>query len=78
MPDIKRILLNRREVQQACKLSKSTLYRLMRTGAFPEPLKIGPKAIRWRVDEIQEWVESRPRARGESTTSANPLPTRSS
>lgn len=78
MPDIQRILLNRREVQQACKLSKSTLYRLMRTGHFPEPLKIGPKAIRWRADEIHEWVESRPRARGESPASATPLPARGS
>ena len=74
----RRILLNRREVQRACGLSKSTLYRLMRTGYFPEPLKIGPKAIRWRADEIQEWVESRPRARGESGTSAKPRPARGS
>ena len=71
-------LLTCRQVQRVCGLSKSTLYRLMRTGVFPEPLKIGPKAIRWRADEIQEWVESRPRARGESTTSANPLPSQGS
>ena len=45
---------------------------------FPEPLKIGPKAIRWRADEIQKWVESRPRARGESNTSPSPVPARGS
>ena len=74
MQNVKTRLLNRREVQQACGLSKSTLYRLMRSGYFPEPLKIGPKAIRWRLDEIQEWVESRPRARGESPKAAVPVP----
>ena len=70
MSDIKTRLLSRREVQRTCGLAKSTLYRFMRTGNFPEPLKIGPKAVRWRSDEIQEWVESRARARGESPKAA--------
>ena len=61
-------LVNRRQVQHVCGLSHSLLERLMRSGYFPEPLKIGPKAIRWRLDEILEWVESRERdVRGDST-----------
>lgn len=70
MSDIKIKLIHAREVQRICGLSKSTMYRLMRTGLFPEPLKIGPKAVRWREDEIQEWIDSRERAHGDSPPSA--------
>ncbi|MXZ24818.1 MAG: AlpA family phage regulatory protein [Caldilineaceae bacterium SB0665_bin_21] len=78
MQNIKTKLLHAREVQRACGLSKSTLYRFMRTGLFPEPLKIGPKAIRWRADEIQEWIDSRERAHGDSPKSAMPVPSQGS
>ena len=78
MQNIKTKLLHAREVQRACGLSKSTLYRFMRTGLFPEPLKIGPKAIRWWADEIQEWIDSRERAHGDSPKSAMPVPSQGS
>ena len=67
MQTVKTRLVKLQEVEQASGLSKTTLYRLMRTGHFPEPLQVGPKAVRWRADEIQAWVDSRPRARGESS-----------
>ena len=58
-------LLHLREVQTLTSLGRSTIYRLMRAGLFPEPLKIGPRAVRWRESEIREWVGSRPRATGD-------------
>ena len=45
-------------------LSPSTIYRLMREESFPEPIKIGPRAVRWRREEIEDWLASRPRAKG--------------
>ena len=61
-------LLNRREVQRRCgSIPTSTLYRWVRDGSFPAPLKIGPQAIRWRLSEVLAWIESRPRATGEAT-----------
>jgi prophage regulatory protein len=29
--------------------------------AFPRPLKLGSKAVGWRLDELQAWLESRSR-----------------
>ncbi|SDL66294.1 transcriptional regulator, AlpA family [Paracoccus chinensis] len=26
---------------------------------FPKPYKLGPHMVRWRIDEIQAWEESR-------------------
>ena len=63
MPDR---MLRREEVQSWCGLSRTTIYRLMRAGQFPEPIKIGPRAVRWPESEIEKWLSERPRASGES------------
>ena len=57
-------LLRLSEVQARSGLSRSTLYRKMREGSFPEPLKVGGRAVRWPEHEINDWLETRPRARG--------------
>lgn len=57
-------ILRRHEVERLTGLSKASIYRKMRAGAFPLPLKLGSRAVAWRADEIQEWIASRPRAVG--------------
>ena len=54
-------LLTRAEVEKRCGLGTSTVYRLMAAGHFPAPLRLTPGAVRWRSDEIDEWIASRPR-----------------
>ena len=65
-------LLRRREVERITGLSRASIYRLMRSGSFPLPVKVGPTAVRWKECDIADWIESRPLATGElgSTTSA--------
>ena len=58
-------LLTRKQVEQKVQLTTSSIYRLMREGLFPTPLKIGPSAVRWRSDELKAWIDARPRAEGE-------------
>lgn len=57
-------LLARREVEELTGLSCSTLYKQMRSGDFPLPLKIG-RSVRWRADEITTWLDGLPRATGD-------------
>ena len=57
-------ILRRQEVERITGLSKASIYRKMRTGKFPLPLKLGARAVAWRADEIHEWIASRPRALG--------------
>ena len=57
-------LMRRKEVERMTTLSPSTIYRLMQEEGFPEPIKIGPRAVRWGREEIEEWLASRPRAKG--------------
>ncbi len=59
-------LLRLSEVRSRTALGRSTIYRLMRNGDFPEPLKIGDRAVRWRESEIEEWLAARPRAIGDT------------
>lgn len=63
-------LVARTEVEERFGLSCTTIYRLMRAGKFPEPIKVGGKAVRWRESELDAWVASRPRASGEGASVA--------
>ena len=58
-------LLTRADVEHRVGLKRSAIYRLMREGQFPVPLKIGPRAVRWPSSEIEEWLASLPRATGD-------------
>ena len=60
------VLLTRREVERRTGLSRSTLYRKMRDGTFPVPLKVSERAVRWRDSDIRAYVDSRPRSYGET------------
>lgn len=60
-------LLTRQEVEKHLGLSRSALYANLRRGALPLPIKIGPRAIRWRQSELEAWLSERPRARGVDT-----------
>ena len=56
-----RRLLRRSEVLQMCGISKSTLHHLVAIGKFPRPIRISRRAVRWRLEEVLAWIESRPR-----------------
>ena len=64
-------LLRRRQVEEVTGLSPSSIYRLMRNGEFPAPVRVGPAAVRWKASDITVWLESRPLATGEFS-STNP------
>ena len=54
-------LLNLRAVQQRVGLSRSQIYALKAQGRFPQPVKVGPRGVRWIEQEIQDWITTRPR-----------------
>ena len=58
-------LLRRAEVEARCGLSRTTIYRLMRAGAFPAPIRVGQRSVRWPEKEVEEWLAGRPRAHGD-------------
>ena len=49
-----RELLRREEVETRLGVSRSWIYAEMRAGRFPEPVKIGKRAVRWRVADLNQ------------------------
>jgi prophage regulatory protein len=39
-------------------LGRTSLYRRIGAGAFPPPVKLGPRAVGWRESDVDEWIES--------------------
>ena len=46
-------------VIQVTGLGRSTIYRLIANGAFPPPVRLGPRAGGWRWSDLDRWSESR-------------------
>ena len=62
-------LLRRREVEELTGLSRASIYRLMRSGSFPLPVRVSATAVRWKASDIAVWIESRPVAESELASS---------
>ncbi len=39
-------------------VSKSTWWAGVKSGRFPEPIKLGPRITVWRVEDIRELIEN--------------------
>ena len=60
-------ILREPEVLERVGISRSTLYRWIKSGDFPEPVQLGPPGSRakgWIEEEIEEWLRSRPKCNG--------------
>lgn len=51
-------LMRRTEVQRETGLSRSTIYKRVKDGTFPAPVKLGERSVAWRVAEIEAFLES--------------------
>ena len=47
------------QVLQVIPVGRSTWWAGVRSGRFPQPVKLGPRTTAWRVDDIREFVSSR-------------------
>lgn len=54
-------LMRLAEVLQILGLSPATIYRQVKDGSFPAPLKISKRRVAWRESDIRNHVASRQR-----------------
>ena len=58
-------LMSRREVEEVTGISRSMIYDKLNAESnyydpeFPRQVKIESKGVRWRSDDIAEWVDKR-------------------
>lgn len=57
-------LIRFHEVSKLVGLSRSTLWRLERQGAFPSRRRIASRAVAWIAEEIEQWISDRQRVNG--------------
>lgn len=56
MPDR---IMRRPDVERVTGLGRSTIYDWMARGSFPQPVKLGVRAVGWRESDVLAWLESR-------------------
>lgn len=52
------LLWRMRTVEVQTGLSKTEIYRRIKLGTFPRPLKLGARAVAWQADAIEAWVKT--------------------
>ena len=56
-------LLTVKEVSTIVGLSRPAIYAAMSEGRFPR--KLGLKSVRWRVSDIDAWIQALPTSKGD-------------
>ena len=52
-------ILRMPDVKAATGISKATIHRLRKNGAFPEPVRLGERAVGWRSVDVEAWIADR-------------------
>ena len=59
LDDLPLRLLRCRDVEKRTGLSRSTIWRLEHSGAFPKRVQVSANAVAWLEDEVVAWIRSR-------------------
>jgi predicted DNA-binding transcriptional regulator AlpA len=59
------LLLSAKQAASLIGFGERMFHALRKRDGFPQPIVLGPRAVRWRREEIQRWVDALP---------ANPVP----
>jgi prophage regulatory protein len=60
------------QVQEIVPYSASHIWRLERSGQFPQRVRLGGNRVAWLQSEVNSWVESKLAARTDRTNCGNP------
>jgi predicted DNA-binding transcriptional regulator AlpA len=59
-PDVSKQFLRQRELLASyLPFSATTLWRKIKSGEFPQPVKLSPGIIAWRSSDVFEWLSSK-------------------
>lgn len=47
------------EIKENYKMSKSTIYRLIKKNSFPEPTRLSKRMVRWPKSKLEKWETER-------------------
>lgn len=53
-------LLDFAGIRQLVPISKTSMWRWRKAGAFPVPVRLGSRRVAWRASDIAKWIAERP------------------
>ena len=59
-------ILRPKDVSAKIGLSRTTIWRAVRVGDFPSPLRLSGRAVGWLEAEVEEWIDTRARIKSET------------
>ena len=51
-------VLRRKQLEKQLNLSRSSIYKMIADGTFPKPIRLGRRAVGWRAEDVQEWLDN--------------------
>lgn len=51
--------LTAKEVSKIVGFHRMTIVRMIKTGRFPKPIKIGVRRIAWLEEDLRKWMDDR-------------------
>ncbi|MEX0603838.1 MAG: helix-turn-helix domain-containing protein [Marinobacter sp.] len=51
--------LSDKHISERYEVSRQTVWRWVREGKFPAPLKLGPNCTRWKLSDVEAWEASK-------------------
>jgi predicted DNA-binding transcriptional regulator AlpA len=52
------LLLTARQAAALCSISPATWHRWTAAGRTPAPIRPSPGCVRWRTEELREWIQA--------------------
>ena len=49
----------RHQLEKLLKVSPATIYRWIKEGKFPKPVRLGANMVRWKASDIEVWIVER-------------------
>ena len=53
-----RRIVRRDEVSKLTGLARATIYKKVRERSFPSPIRLGARAVGWRMSDIDTWLQA--------------------
>jgi prophage regulatory protein len=47
------------ELKELIPLSRSTLWRRVKNGQFPQPISLGGIAVGWKLSDVKAWINNK-------------------
>jgi predicted DNA-binding transcriptional regulator AlpA len=65
-------LLTRAEVARLARVSGETVRRWGEQGIGPSPIRLGPRSVRYRLDDVTAWLDQQPARRPDHWRASTP------